>query len=151
MKVAILALLVVCLFASADKYVELLGKDSCAAKVISTIKPEITTAVAGMKSFEDKVELTALVSKAQTMMEACPQPTYSPANADIIEKEGIELLLASNCEKDAGIMLLLGDEIKKDPKNIPQDLILGLFEVILFKQASADCKQAFCYAFPERC
>ena len=149
MKVAIFALLAVCLFASSiDNYVNLVGKESCAGKVVTTLQSEIEAVSAKASGMSEQAEILSIISKGKQMMDSCPQETYSPANADIIEKDGIALLLGSNCEKDAGIMLLLGDTIVKDPKNYANDAIVLIFEGILGRQAIKECEQFIHYVHP---
>ena len=65
--------------------------------------------------------------------------------ADIIEKTGVAFLLASNCCKDVGIMLLLGDTIVQDPKNWQNDVIVLIFLGLFGRQAYADCEQFIHY------
>ena len=149
MKVAILALLAVCLFASSiDNYVNLVGKDSCAGKVVTTLRSEIDTVAAKASGLNEQTEILSILSKGKQMMDSCPQETYAPANADIIEKDGTALLLGSNCEKDAGIMMLIGDTVVKDPKNYTNDVIVVIIEGILGAQAHKDCAQFIHYIHP---
>ena len=150
MKAVIVACLCVVLLAITplQKYEDLLRQDTCASKVLDTMQPEIKEKAeefANAETLEKKVEVLALIHKGVEMMDKCFEGKKTPSNAVWIEHDAISLLLASNCEKDAGMMLLLADEIKKDPKNIPQDIIIAIFEVILEKQTEADCKQAYNY------
>ncbi len=150
MKAIIFACLCVVLLAVSplEKYEDLLRQDNCASKVLDVMQPEIKEAAekfAKEETLEKKVEVLAMINKGVEMMDKCFEGKKAPANEDWIEHDGISLLLASNCEKDAAMVLLLGDEIKKDPKNIPQDIILAIFEVIFAKQTEADCKQAWNY------
>ena len=75
------------------------------------------------------------------MLDKCNANKPAIKVGDIVEWDGIAFMLASNCFKDVGMELLLSDEIIKDPKDIPQDVILSIFLVILGKQALTDCKQ----------
>lgn len=146
MKVAIFALLVVCLFASSvDKYVEMMGKDSCAAKVITTLKSEIET-VANKGDLKNQVEILAVVSKGKEMMKACPQelPT-TPNKHTPLYDVGVDFITLSNCAKDIGIECLLADEVAQDWHNVPQDVFIAIFLAILARQAVGDCEQFYDY------
>ena len=146
MKFAVLALLLVCLFAvDMQRYTELMGKDACAVKVLNNIMPEATELAKTYEqtqNFQEKVEFLTLLSKVQKMMETCNQEA-APVIADPIEDLAICLLLISNCAKDDGIILLLLDQIIKDKgKDIPEDIIVAIFEAILANQAYHDCAMA---------
>lgn len=63
------------------------------------------------------------------------------ALGDIVEATGVSFLLASNCFKDVGIVLLLVDSVVQDPKDVTNDIIIAIFGAILGKQGYKDCSQ----------
>lgn len=75
------------------------------------------------------------------MLNKCEAARPQPQLGDWIEHDGVALLLASNCFKDVGIVLLLADTIVQDPKDITNDVIVLIFEAILGMQAVKDCEQ----------
>ena len=50
-------------------------------------------------------------------------------------------MLASNCFKDVGVVLLIADTILQDPKNLTNDIIVSIILYIMGRQGYADCEQ----------
>lgn len=64
-----------------------------------------------------------------------------PVLGDAVKAAGVGFLLASNCFKDVGAVLLIADEIIQDPTNVTEDVIILIFVYILGRQGYADCQQ----------
>ncbi len=79
---------------------------------------------------------------------ACKEANIEPVLGDAIENTGIAFLLASNCTKDIGAVLLIGDTIIQDPKNITNDIIVLIFVALLGRQGVADCSQFWHFIRP---
>lgn len=147
-KALILIALVACAFAanpfSAAK--ALMRDDACAIKGLETIKPSIQRQVEILKKDSNnvvaKAELLALVDEAKTVYEGCGTlERAAPVLGDAVKAAGIGFMLASNCSKDLGIVLLLVDEVIQDPTDLTQDIFLSIFLYILGRQGVADCEQ----------
>ena len=147
-KALILIALVACAFAanpfSAAK--AFMRDDACAIKGLETIKPSIQRQVEILKKDSNnvvaKAELLALVDEAKTVYEGCGTlERAAPVLGDAVKAAGIGFMLASNCSKDLGIVLLLVDEVIQDPTDLTQDIFLSIFLYILGRQGVADCEQ----------
>ena len=75
------------------------------------------------------------------MLDKCNENKPAIKVGDIVEWDGVAFLLASNCFKDVGIVLLLADTIVQNPTDYVNDVMVGIFEFLLGRQALADCKQ----------
>lgn len=60
---------------------------------------------------------------------------------DAIEAAGVGFLLASNCFKDVGILLLIADSVIQDPSSVVNDVVVAIFFYILGRQGYADCEK----------
>ena len=94
-----------------------------------------------------KEELSILIEKTKGAYDKCDgnKSTQPIVLGDPVKAAGIGFLLASNCFKDVGMLLLLADEIIQDPKNVANDIILAIILAILGKQGYADCSQFIHY------
>ena len=88
-----------------------------------------------------QVEVIALMEKGKKMLDKCNEGKAPIKVGDAVEWEGTAFLLASNCFKDVGIVLLLADTIVQNPSDYVQDVMVAIFEYLLGRQAVADCKQ----------
>ena len=88
-----------------------------------------------------QVEVLALMEKGRKMLDKCNENKAPLKVGDAVEWEGTAFLLASNCFKDVGIVLLLADVIVQDASDYVQDVMVAIFEYLLGRQAVADCKQ----------
>ena len=75
------------------------------------------------------------------MLDKCNANKPAIKVGDAVEWEGVNFLLASNCFKDVGIVLLLADTIVQDPTDYVNDVMVAIFGVILGRQGVADCMQ----------
>ena len=102
-----------------------------------------------MKNPEDlaaKAELLVLVQKTKAIFDACNiNQKVEPVLGDAIKAAGVGFLLASNCFKDVGAVLLIGDSIIEDPTDVTNDVIVLIFIALLGRQAYADCQQFIQY------
>ena len=133
-----------------DEAKNLINQDSCATKVMELLAPEIEAKVAEVKSNPNnqqaKDELNALIEKSKNAYEKCQGNLRSaPVLSDPVKALGVGFLLASNCFKDVGIVLLIADSIIQDPKDITNDVIVAIFLYILGRQGVADCEQLWNY------
>ncbi len=87
-----------------------------------------------------------LVQKAQGVFQKCNiNEKVEPVLGDAVKAAGIGFLLASNCFKDVGAVLLISDSIIEDPSDITNDVIVLIFVALLGRQAYADCQQFIGY------
>lgn len=102
-----------------------------------------------MKNPEDlaaKAELLVLVQKTKAIFDACNiNQKVEPVLGDAVKAAGVGFLLASNCFKDVGAVLLIGDSIIEDPTDVTNDVIVLIFVALLGRQAYADCQQFINY------
>jgi hypothetical protein len=83
-----------------------------------------------------------LVQKAKEVFDECGiQQKVEPVLGDAIKAAGMGFLLASNCFKDVGAVLLIGDSIIEDPSDKINDVVVLIFVALLGRQAYADCSQ----------
>ena len=83
-----------------------------------------------------------IVQKAKEIFEECGiQQKVQPALGDAVKAAGVGFLLASNCFKDVGMVLLISDTIIEDPTDITNDVIVLIFVALLGRQGYADCQQ----------
>lgn len=68
-----------------------------------------------------------------------------PVLEDAVKDSGIGFLLAANCFKDVGAVLLISDEIIQDPSHIVNDVVILIFVALLGRQSYADCEQFINY------
>ena len=153
MKAIIFASLLVCLLAVSplDKLNAVARQDTCAANVLDLIKPEIDAKLEELKNVHLQssqnqnlnmlVDTLALMEKGKKMLDACEANKPAVKVGDVVEWDGVALLLASNCFKDAGIELLLADTVIQDPKDYTNDIVVAIFGYILGIQAVKDCAQ----------
>ena len=91
---------------------------------------------------EAKTELIALIEKSQQIYNQCGiQNKVEPMLGDAVKATGIAFLLASNCFKDVGAVLLIADTIVEDPKNWQNDIVVLIFVALMGRQGYADCSQ----------
>jgi hypothetical protein len=110
------ALLVVSMAAPVDQLKDLIKNDECAVSSMALIEPQIKEQVEKLKQNSQdlvaKAELLKLVEKAKNIFDACNiQQKAEPVLGDAVKAAGIGFLLASNCFKDVGAVLLIGDTI----------------------------------------
>lgn len=97
---------------------------------------------------EAKAELLALIDDAQAIAESCNlNKKVQPILGDAVEAAGMGFLLASNCFKDIGALLLIGDTIIQDPSNITNDVIVVIILYIMGRQGMNDCEQFLHFIF----
>eukprot|EP00919_Chromeraceae_sp_WS-2016_P078080 GHVR01184693.1.p1 GENE.GHVR01184693.1~~GHVR01184693.1.p1 ORF type:complete len:154 (-),score=12.26 GHVR01184693.1:89-550(-) len=121
---------------------DIVANDECASKTLEIFKPQIQEKMEALKqNSEDlkaKAELLALVEKAN----GCQiNKKVEPVLNDVIEGAGMAFLLASNCFKDIGAVLLIFDSIVQDPSDWKNDIIVLIFVALLGRQGYADCEQ----------
>jgi hypothetical protein len=85
------------------------------------------------------------MEKGKKMFDKCESTKPLPVFGDAVEAAGVSFLLASNCFKDVGVVLLLADSIVQDPKDWTNDTIVSIFLYILGRQATKDCEQFWNY------
>ena len=89
-----------------------------------------------------KAELLALINDAKQVYDSCNiDKKVQPALGDAVEAAGVGFLLASNCFKDVGAVLLIADSVIQDPSSITNDVIVLIFLYILGRQGYADCEK----------
>jgi hypothetical protein len=89
-----------------------------------------------------KAELLALINDAKQVYDSCNiDKKVQPALGDAVEAAGVGFLLASNCFKDVGIVLLIADSVIQDPTSVTNDIIVLIFLYILGRQGYADCEK----------
>jgi hypothetical protein len=134
-----------------EKYEALARQDDCVANVFDLIKPEIDAKLGELKTvpfapIQNKdlslqVEVLALLEKGKTMLDKCNANKPQPVFGDVVEWDGIAFLLASNCFKDVGVVLLLADTVVQNPTDYTNDVIVAIFGYLLGRQGVADCSQ----------
>ena len=147
-KAIILIALIACTFA-VDPFADvkkILNDDQCSTQGLENIRPKIEKQVEILKKDSNnmiaKAELVALVEKAKNVYEECGAiQKAEPVLGDALKAAGTAFLLASNCSKDVGIVLLVLDSIVTDISDLTSDVILAIFLYILGKQGVADCEQ----------
>lgn len=83
-----------------------------------------------------------MVQKAKNIFEECNiQQKVEPVLGDAVKAAGIGFLLASNCFKDVGAVLLIADSVIEDPTDVTNDIVVLIFVALLGRQAYADCQQ----------
>ena len=142
----VFATLLVCLLAVSpfEKAMEVARQDECVAKTFDLVKPEIDAKLEQLKNNNDlklQVEVLSLLEKGKKMLDKCNENKPAVKVGDVVEWEGVAFLLASNCFKDVGIVLLLADTVIQHPTDYTNDIIVAIFGYLLGKQALADCKQ----------
>lgn len=147
MKAIILAVLIVFTLA-VDPLANLkaaVKENTCASETLKNIKPEIDAKLAELKKDQQndklQVEVIALMEKGRKMLEACDMKFEEPIVGDKIEATGVAFMLASNCFKDVGIVLILADTVVQSPKDWVNDVMIAIFGYILGNTAKKDCKQ----------
>ena len=152
MRVAIvLAFLLVASFAATfDDVKAIVRNDKCAESSLEMLRPQIHEQIQKLKQNPEnllaKAELLALVQKAKTIFDECHiQAKVDPVLGDAVKAAGIGFLLASNCFKDVGAVLLIGDSIIEDPTDVTNDIVVLIFVALLGRQAYADCSQFINY------
>lgn len=131
---------------SIDEMKKVFGNDQCISGELDILKPQIEEKIATLKSNKNdvlaKAELITLVRQLQAKFESCGTATrVQPQLGDAVEAAGIGFLLASNCFKDVGAVLLIADDIVQDPTDITNDVIIAIFVGILGYQGYKDCSQ----------
>jgi hypothetical protein len=149
MKAIIFATLLVCLFAlNTQEIIDM--QDKCTRDVFGLLKPQIDAKVEEYKNVTDystqnknvalEVEILALIQKGKMMLDKCNENKAPIKVGDIVEWDGYAFLLASNCFKDIGIVLLLTDTVIVAPGDKVNDLMVAIFVFILGRQGFEDCK-----------
>ena len=140
--------LVVCSLAVTpfDTVKEVITNDECGVHGLETIKPRLQNKLEEVRSnpnnMKAKTELLALIEDVKSVYDSCGiNKKVEPVLGDAVEAAGISFLLASNCFKDVGAVLLIADEIIQDPSNIAEDAIILIFLYILGRQGLSDCQQ----------
>lgn len=147
--------LVACTFAATpfDTVKELVENDACGLHGMETLRPKLENKIQEVKSvninlfqnpndFAARAELMALIEDAKSVYESCQiNKKVEKQYGDWVEALGVSFLLASNCFKDIGIVLLIGDSIIQDPTDIVNDVIISIFLYILGRQGIADCQK----------
>lgn len=83
-----------------------------------------------------------MIEDVKSIYDACGiNKKVEPALGDAVEAAGVGFLLASNCFKDVGIVLLIGDSVIQDPSSVVNDVIVLIFLYILGRQGYADCEK----------
>ncbi len=83
-----------------------------------------------------------MVQHAKKVFEQCNiDKKVEPVLGDVVKADGIGFLLASNCFKDVGPILLISDEIIQDST----DVVILIFVALLGRQSYADCQQFINY------
>lgn len=147
--------LVACTFAASplDTVKEIIQNDACGIHGMETIRPKLENKLQEVKSvninllqnpndFTARAELMALIDDAKSVVESCQiNQKVEKQLGDAVEAAGVAFLLASNCFKDVGIVLLLADTIVQDPTDWTNDVIITIFGYILGRQGYADCSK----------
>ena len=95
-----------------------------------------------------KAELLAMINDVQSVYDSCGiNKKVEPVLGDAVEAAGVSFLLASNCFKDVGAVLLIADSIIKDPSSLTNDVIVLIFLYILGRQGYADCEKFIHFIF----
>ena len=147
-KALILIALIACTYA-VDPFADMktmLNNDQCSTQGLETIKPKIQKQVEILKTDSNnmiaKAELIALIDEAKQVYDSCGMTKkVEPMFGDAVKAAGIAFLLASNCTKDVGMVLLILDSVIEDPSDITNDVIVSIFLYILGRQGVADCEQ----------
>ncbi len=124
---------------------QFVNDDHCVADAMENLKPKITATLAKIqedeKNYLAQAELLKLIDEAKVVFDSCNVAEKAePVLGDAVKAAGISFLLASNCFKDVGVVLLLLDSAITDP-SIPNDIAVLIFGYILGKQGYADCSQ----------
>jgi hypothetical protein len=114
---------------------EALKNDVCLKKSMETLSPKVNKAI----SEKNYGEMTAAFNEVRGAIESCQ--VSKSLTTDPLKNAGIALLLASNCFKDLGAVLLILDSVVVDPSDVPQDVIVAIFLGIMGLQARKDCGQ----------
>lgn len=84
----------------------------------------------------------ALIEDVKSVYDSCGiNKKVEPALGDAVEAAGVGFLLASNCFKDVGIVLLIADSVIQDPTSVVNDVVVLIFLYILGRQGYADCEK----------
>ena len=147
-KAIILIALIACTFAvdPLAQIKSIVNQDQCGVNGIESLKPKMTQQIALLKENSEnavaQAELMALIEEAKNVYDGCGlTQKVEPMLGDAVKAAGVAFLLASNCFKDVGMVLLILDSIIEDPKDITNDVIVGIFLYILGRQGVADCEQ----------
>ena len=110
------ALLVVSIATPVEQLKDLVKNDQCATSSMAILEPQIKEQVEKLKiNSQDliaKAELLKLVEKAKNIFDACNiHQKAEPVLGDAVKAAGIAFLLASNCFKDVGAVLLIADSV----------------------------------------
>ena len=87
------------------------------------------------------VGVLALVKKGKKMLDECQADKPAAKVGEIVEWDGVALLLAWKCFKDVGIKLLLVDTVIQNPTDYVNDVIVAIFGYILGRQGIQDFSQ----------
>lgn len=95
-----------------------------------------------------KAELLAMINDVKEIYDGCGiNKKVEPVLGDAVEAAGVAFLLASNCFKDVGAVLLIADSVIQDPSSITNDVIVLIFLYILGRQGYADCEKFIHFLF----
>lgn len=111
-------------------------------------KPYLLFYLQNPNDLKAKAELLALIEDVKSIYDECGiNKKVEPALGDAVEAAGIGFLLASNCFKDVGAVLLIADSVIQDPSSITNDVIVLIFLYILGRQGYADCEKFINFVF----
>jgi len=84
----------------------------------------------------------SLIDDVKSIYDECGiNKKVEPVLGDAVQAAGVGFLLASNCFKDVGAVLLIADSVIQDPSSVTNDVIVLIFLYILGRQGLADCEQ----------
>ena len=131
---------------SIDEIKKVFGNDKCISEELDVLRPQIQEKISILKDNKNdivaKTELITLVRQLQAKFESCGTAAkVQPKFGDAVEAAGFSFLLASNCFKDVGLVLLVADDVIQDPTDITNDVIIAIFVRILGYQGYKDCSQ----------
>ena len=93
-------------------------------------------------NMEAKNKLLSLIDDAKEVYSGCElKQKVAPVLGDAVKAAGMAFLLASNCFKDVGMVLLILDTVIEDPSDITNDIIVLIIVAILGRQGYNDCEQ----------
>lgn len=76
------------------------------------------------------------VQKAKNVFNDCQiSEKVEPVLGDAVKAAGVGFLLASNCFKDLGAVLLIADEVIQDPSDVVNDVVILIFVALLGRQS----------------
>ena len=83
-----------------------------------------------------------MIENVKAVYDSCGiEQKVQPVLGDAVKNAGVGFLLASNCFKDVGVLLLIADTVVQNPSDVTNDVIVAIFAYIMGKQAYGDCEQ----------